>query len=176
MSSPRTAQSSGVVPSASAVLTEALPAGVPRIAWTAAPLPDFTASTSERDAPAANRGRRGRKGRRGRTGKTFQPFPPFLPIQPFLSSPPTLREDPVKRSVPVAELLHVAAESVRHRQPQIADRRAHGQLDVPVALAHAAAEADDGEGVGEVPVGIAHAAAAEHDGVIEKGDRKSTRL
>ena len=61
-----------------------------------------------------------------------------------------------------------AAEMIRHRQPQVTDRRLRLELNVPVALTHAAADGDDRQRIAGVPVGVAHAAAVEDQRVIEQ--------
>ena len=58
----------------------------------------------------------------------------------------------VDRPGALAERLDRAAELLRHRQPQVADRRPLRQLDVAMALADAAADGDDRQRVGEMAV------------------------
>src|SRR5580765_4353487 len=73
----------------------------------------------------------------------------------------------LNRRVAVTELLHVVAELVRDRQPEVANRRPRRQLDMAIALAETAPEADHRERIRQVAVRVAHAAAANDDRMIE---------
>src|SRR5215471_8602541 len=151
ISSPRTAQSSGVVPSFSAMLTADLPAVLARILWTASWLPVLTASTSVSSVPPTREERTRTPSRPTLLGSAR-----FFIIDIADRGPqrPALRKlrKQFNRRVAVAELLHLMAELVRDREPQVANRRPRRQLDVTVALAHTTADANHRQRIGEVSV------------------------
>src|SRR5262249_53137000 len=78
-----------------------------------------------------------------------------------------LRKEALHAAVAVAERLDAAAELVRHREPQVADRRLLLQLQVTMPLADATAHRHAPQRVAGAPVRVPHSAAVEDERVIE---------
>ena len=98
-------------------------------------------------------------------GASVRPTTP--PNAPFTI---VLRSNTCDLARAVAEALHLQARLVEHREVQVRNRRAFGQIDLPAALelAGAAADEDVRQRIIGVHVAVGHVGAVEQHRVVEQ--------